>query len=331
MRIMVFDVPAVSGGALTILKHYYRLATEDKSNEWVFVVSDPMLIEHKNVKVHRYPWTKKSWFHRLYFDFFIAHRLIRKFHINEVISLQNVVLPFIKVKQTLYLHQALPFAEKKFKITEDYKFWIYQNIISCLIFTSIRNADKVIVQTKWMKKACLEEVNIDPTKIEVVAPIVSFAVDKYYEKEEGFRVFFYPSVSSNYKNHILILQAVKELVKNGYYNFKVIFTIHGKENQLAKELMQFVINNNLPVELIGQICQEKVYDYYCKSVLIFPSYIETFGLPLLEAKMHNTPIIASNCAFSHEILDDYDKVDFFDPFNKEELYSIMKRWLTLKL
>jgi len=30
MRIMVFDVPAETGGALTILKQFYKNATEDK-------------------------------------------------------------------------------------------------------------------------------------------------------------------------------------------------------------------------------------------------------------------------------------------------------------
>ena len=65
MRIMVFDVPAESGGALTILKQYYDRAINDKDNQWLFVISTPYLNETENVKVLRYPWIKKSWFHRL--------------------------------------------------------------------------------------------------------------------------------------------------------------------------------------------------------------------------------------------------------------------------
>ena len=34
--------------------------------------------------------------------------------------------------------------------------------------------------------------------------------------------------------------------------------------------------------------------------------------------------------FAHEILDDYDKVLFFDPFNSEELYESMLKILTLE-
>ena len=51
---------------------------------------------------------------------------------------------------------------------------------------------------------------------------------------------------------------------------------------------------------------------YAHSVLLFPSYVESFGLPLLEARLTGTYVIASNCPFSREILDGYEKALFFD-------------------
>ena len=116
---MVFDVPAESGGALTILKQYHDTAVKDAENEWIFVISTPQLIEKSNVKILSYRWIKKSWMHRVFFDRFIAHNLVRKYSVDEVISLQNIVVPNVKVKQTLYLHQPLPFVDKKYKITEN--------------------------------------------------------------------------------------------------------------------------------------------------------------------------------------------------------------------
>ena len=47
MKIMVFDVPAVSGGALSILNQYYNKACNDTNNEWIFVVSKPLLSKPK--------------------------------------------------------------------------------------------------------------------------------------------------------------------------------------------------------------------------------------------------------------------------------------------
>ena len=112
MKIMVFDVPAEYGGALTILEQYYDKAVGDTNNQWVFIVSTPNLQERGNIRVLRYPWIKKSWFHRLYFDNFIARKIVEEYQPDEVLSLQNVIIKKLKVKQTLYLHQPLPFKKE---------------------------------------------------------------------------------------------------------------------------------------------------------------------------------------------------------------------------
>lgn len=326
MRIMVFDVPAESGGALTILNQYYDAAIKDKENEWIFVVSTPELKETDNVKVLNYPWIKKSWFHRLYFDNLVANKTVEKHKVDEILSLQNVIIPKVKVKQTLYLHQPLPFVEKRYGLTEDFKFWLYQNVISKMIFKSIREADKVIVQTKWIRDAAIKKANVKKEKFILKQPELNVSVKKLYAPDENTEnLFFYPASGLIYKNHEVIVNACKLLKDKGISKFKVVFTLKGDENKHIKRLKQIVIDENLPIDFIGSVGIETVYEYYSKSILIFPSYIETFGLPMLEAKMHESPILASDCAFSHEILDGYDKVLYFDPFTTNSLVDIMEK------
>jgi len=325
MRIMVFDVAAEHGGALTILSQYYDLAINDKENEWIFVVSTPQLKEYENVKILRFPWIKRSWIHRLYFDKFVAHKLVDKYRVNEILSLQNVTIPKVKVKQTLYLHQPLPFINKKYSIFENFKFWLYQNIISRIIFKSIKEADKVIVQTKWMMDSAIEKANVTKEKFILKPPVLNISIQETYKNDNEYDcLFFYPASGIVYKNHEIIVKACKLLKDKGITNYKVIFTISGDEYNHIKKLKKFVVDNNLPIEFIGSINIKAVYEYYSMSILIFPSYIETYGLPLLEAKMHKCPILASDCEFSHEILDEYDNVYFFDPFNILELAELMK-------
>ncbi|ERJ10939.1 glycosyltransferase [Haloplasma contractile] len=324
MKIMVFDVPAESGGALTILKQYYDAAIKDKDSEWIFVVSTPNLNEYENIKVLNYPWIKKSWFHRLYFDNFVAHKLVENYDVDEVLSLQNILVPKVKIRQTLYLHQSLPFAEKRYGVTENFKFWVYQNIISKMIFKSIRKADKVIVQSKWIIDAVIKKTRISKKKLVLKQPEIKVEIKKQYKpSKSNIKLFFYPAGSMIYKNHDAIVKACKLLHDKKINNFKVVFTLNGYENSHISSLKAFIDNENLPIDFIGMISIEKVYDFYSKSVLLFPSFIETFGLPLLEAKMHQTPIIASDCAFSREILDDYNRVEFFDPFNSVNLSEKM--------
>ena len=146
---MVFDVPAESGGALTILQDFYNevVQSDQLEIEWIFVVSVPNLQNRENIKVLQFPWIKKSWFHRLFFDNRIAPNLIDKYRIDKVLSLQNMIIPRSKSEQIVYVHQALPFADYKFSITENKLFWVYQNIIGRGIIRSIKQANQVIVQT----------------------------------------------------------------------------------------------------------------------------------------------------------------------------------------
>lgn len=322
---MVFDVPAESGGALTILNQYYDAAKKDTENEWIFVVSTPELKETENVKILNYRWIKRSWLHRYFFDKFVAHKLVDKYKIDEILSLQNVVIPNVKIRQILYVHQPLPFVEKRYGITENTKFWMYQNIISNMIYKSIRKADKVIVQTKWIRDAAIKKAKVNKEKFIIKQPELNISVKKTYETVENRdSLFFYPASGLIYKNHEVVINACKLLKEKGIKNYKVIFTLKGDENKHIRKLRDMVKCNNLPVEFIGTIDIETVYEYYSKSILIFPSYIETFGLPILEAKMHKCPILASDCAFSHEILDGYHKVKFFEPLDYNKLSKLME-------
>lgn len=331
MKTMIFNLAAEKDGALTILNQYYNAAAKDTTNKSIFVVSTPKLKVLENVEILNYPWVKKSWFHRLFFDKFIASKLVRKYKPDEVLSLQNVIVPGVKVKQTLYLHQALPFVEKKFKITENFKFWVYQNIISKMIIKSIRKADIVIVQTKWIKDAAIKKTHVNAEKFLLKKPDLNIEVKKVYEQQSvSKKIFFYPATCFEYKNHMAIVDAILKMSKLDRNKIEVVFTFNGSENKLAQNIYKICTDEMLPIKFVGNLNISEVYDLYSKSILIFPSYIETLGLPILEAKAHECPIIVSDCAFSKELLVDYDKVIYFDPFDSDKLEKIIKIFIDEK-
>ena len=325
---MVFDVPAESGGALSVLYEFYNEFKLDQKNEYIFVLSFPELKEISNIKVLRFPWIKKSWGHRLYFDNFVAHELIKEYEVDQVLSLQNIIIPHTKVYQSVVVQNALPFSEYRFSFIENKLLWVYQNIIGRNIMNSIKKADHIIVQTNYMKKKCIEKLRIKDEKIEVKQPKINFEVKKAFKKgKKSLSTFFYPASGMIFKNHKIIVDACLILKKEGFTDYSVLFTLEENENKHIVELNKIIMENNLPVKFIGTISREQVFDYYSMSVLVFPSYIESMGLPLLEAKLHNTPVLASDCSFSHELLDNYDNVDFFDPFSSNELLCLIKKYL----
>lgn len=325
MRTLVVDVAADSGGALTILNQYYNELLKDKNNDYIFCTS--LVNEYEdtdNIKILRFPWVKKSWFYRLWFDYVYSHKLIKKYKIDKVLSLQNIILPCSKIYQTLYLHQSLPYSNYKFSIFENKKFWIYQNIIGKLIHKSVKKSDRVIVQTQWMKNAVIQLDGISEKKIEVIPPKIEIEVLEFFDKKNFNNMFFYPASNFIYKNHKVILDAILKLKNQNVNNFSIVFTL--KFNELSEECKEIYNKVKENVILLGSITHEEVMNYYRESVLIFSSYIETFGLPILEARMTNTPIIACDMPYAREILDGYEKVDYFDVLSSDELSKLIKKY-----
>lgn len=314
--VMIYDVHASESGALAILDDLYRQirAYSDKSVKWIFVVSTPNYEETENIVVRRFPWVKKNWGYRYYFDMVTTRALLNEHKPDIVFSLQNKGIPFYHKEQIVYLHLPFILTNHVFNIrTDGKKLWLYQNVVSKSIFRSLRHVDYTIVQTHWMKDALVKKAGVCEEKIIIQEPDISTNhITKYVDTVENRHNFFYPATAFSYKNHMTMLKALNYAQKSGLNNYSLTLTICEDENALTQELANYAKTNNLNVIFGGQIPREKVFEMYARSVLLFPSYVESFGLPLLEARLTGTYVIASNCPFSREILDGYEKALFFD-------------------
>ena len=182
-----------------------------------------------------------------------------------------------------------------------------------------------------MKDACVEKAHVNEMKITVVPPNMKEPNNAFFElKNMSLPTFFYPANGLAYKNHSIIYGACKHLVR-ATKDFKVVFTLNGNENPYISNLSKQAMEEKLPIEYVGTLSKDDVYKFYTKSILVFPSFIETFGLPLLEARLHNGIILAADCPFSREILGDYENAYFFNPFNVQELVLLMQQVLTGKI
>lgn len=330
MRILIYNPSARVGGAISILKDVYNNIAErdDNAYEYIFIVGSVDLADTKNITVYKFPWVQKNWIYRLFFDLIVAPKLVKKYNVDNIISYQNMIIPFTKVPQTLYLQQSLSFVTKRFTLRESKRLWLYQNVICKFVENSVKKASKIIVQTQWMKKACIEKCNITTDKIEVQPPKINLSNKyKYVSTVESQKIFFYPASGFVYKNHQTIIDACIKLNLKNIRDYRVLFTLDGNENDYVSNLKKECDNNYLNIEFIGHLNREKVYEIYSKSILIFPSYVETFGLPLLEAKLIGSPIIASDLPFSHEVLGDYKYASYFETFDSEKLAHIMELYL----
>lgn len=328
MRIMVLDVPTTIGGGLTILTQFYQRAVEDTENEWFFVVGRPgaEMPDTPNIRVFRFPEVKKNWGTRLYFDLVTAPKFAKDNKIDKVISLQGSYLHGVKCEQVLYLQQALLFYDFPCSLTMEPRIWIYKNILSRLRAKDVRKADKLIVQIESTKNACAKRYGVPTEKFLVEAPRCSMKFTKKYEKQAE-NSFFYPPGAFLFKNIDVLIEAARLLKAEGITNYSITLMLTGRENKVSALWRKACESEDLPFRFVGHVDFEKMGDYYAGSVLLFPSFVESFGLPLLEAKTCGSPVIAADLGYAHDVLGDYPCASYFAPRDARALVELMKKYI----
>lgn len=319
MRIVVNDIAAEFGGALTVLKSFYKyILDHDKENEYIFLLSSRLLDETERIKVIICDEVKKSGLHKMKFDFFTGKKLINGLKPDYVLSLQNIITFGVKARQGVYVHQSIPFQnEKRFSLlkSEERGSAIIQHFIGAIIKKSVRKADDVFVQTKWMRENVAQKSGVSKSKISVVPFETQIYEDAPIASESPKNHFFYPATfESVYKNQECIYNAIDILEDKGITDYRITLTL--PVDQQPKR--SYIVH-------CGMLSREDLYQAYADNILIFPSYIETIGLPLLEAQYTNTLIFAADCPYSREVLEGYHNAYFFHPFQPQELADLMHK------
>ncbi|EFM2185411.1 glycosyltransferase family 4 protein, partial [Escherichia coli] len=199
-----------------------------------------------------------------------------------------------------------------------------------------RYISHLVVQANWIREKISEKFGVENNKIEVIAPQVE--IFKYISLEFNKirpveNVFFYPANAYTYKNHLIIIKALNYLgsVYIKKHRIKVVFTINNSESNY---LQSMVLNYNLQdvVSFIGRIPRADVYSLLIKSkALLFPSKLETYGLPLKEARQLGVFIVASKLDYATEVLEGYEYKRLCSPDSAKEWASAIKEIIENKI
>ena len=331
MNVLVLDVAADSGGALAVLNDFcdYVKRSPAEGIVWYFVTGLAALGETETVRAIREPWVKKSWLHRIWFDAVTVRKLAAEYRIDKVLSLQNLCVPGLKLPQAVFVHQSIPFSSYRFRLSDrdEWLPWIYQNMIGKRIVASVEKADAVFVQTDWMKEACVK-AGASAENVFVCRPEAGVKAEKVYDPART-DTFFYPAEPFSYKNHAVILEACRLLRERGCRDFRVSFTLSSRS--LPEKLARKIRPLGGCVELLGRLSRREVMERYAGAVLLYPSYVETLGLPLLEARRAGDYILAADCPYAHENLDGYPNAVFFEPHDARRLSLLMEDLILKKV
>lgn len=335
MNILIHDIAVKrnSGGVFTILRQVYEAAKIDNKNNYIFVLGSELFTETTNIKIVVREDLQNNYIKRVLFDFGIGSKQLLKYNPDVVVSMQNTsIFGLFKTKQYVYLHQPLPF-QNSFHfvpwVKKEQKLFFYQYVVGSIIKLSLKwnRNSKVIVQSQWLKKELLRRKIKKSEQIVVSYPKSSSKVhvSSQMQTDEKAITLFFPSTAMLYKNHRVVLNALDLIDKEQKDLVNVLFTLNKAE---YSNLIGGTVPNQ--VKLLGRIGHEEVLKILSKSTLIFPSQIESYGLPILEAKSLKRPVIVNNIPVLRETVGDYDDVHYFTGSSASDLANVIVQMLKQK-
>lgn len=327
--IVLSGINMTEGGILTIYKECLNYVNSNLNSKYrvIALVHNRNLFEIKklkNIEFIEFADSKKSWLKRCWYEYYYFKKLSKQLKPYLWLSLHDMT-PNVKTeKLAVYCHNSTPFFKMKFKqIKYDKKVYLFSKFYKYLYRINIKRNNFIIVQQNWIAKKFKEMYSV--TNLLVAPPNVECNSNNFLEKDIVEKnSFFYPSFPRVFKNFEIICKAAEYLEKEGINNFKIYLTIDGSENLYSREIVE-KYKKLKTIKFIGLLSREKVYEYYSKvECLIFPSKLETWGLPITEFKEFNKPMIVANLEYAYETVGDYEKVFFFNPTDAENLKNKIK-------
>lgn len=323
--IVISGVNMVEGGIFTILDNCLQKIskyTEDNNLKIIALVQDSSKFKHPNITYLSFPKSKKYWVFRLYYEYFYFNKISKKIKPDIWFSLHDISPNVQANKRFVYCHHPSVFYNLSVKDWRfDFKIGLFSLFYKYLYQINIRKNEAVFVQQNWIKQEFKNRYKI----ANVVTCKPEFVAQSHLEKVwlDPNRIhFFYPLLPKSFKNIELIGDAIQILPPDIRSKIKVHITIQATDSSYAK----FILSKYKMTEInyIGKISLQEVFGYYkAMDCLLFPSKMETWGLPLSEAKAFRKPIFAANLAYAKETIGDYQKVSFFDAFQPNQLARLI--------
>ena len=161
-------------------------------------------------------------------------------------------------------------------------FWVY---------LPARLAHRITVVSEATRKALMQEVNIDPSKVRVIH---NFVHPIYKPVERQFNsacpriLQIGTSFNKNLENLVRALDGMSCVLV-------IIGSLSEKQEKLLSECRVNYIQRSA-------LTLEQMHEEYVKADLLsFVSIIEGFGLPVLEAQATGLPVLTSNCSSLPEV------------------------------
>lgn len=333
--VVVSGINFFEGGPLTLIKdciRYLENSTELEGYSIRVLISNKEYyrdLSLQRVILMEFPEGRKSYLNRLYYEYVYFKKFAIKFNVKFWLSLHDVTPRLNNIPQAVYCHNPAPFYKASlhdFKMEPSFGF--FSLFYKYLYRINIHRNRFIIVQQQWIREQFVKLFNLPKDKIIVAHPAQPNPINLPPDKKQSGNVFIYPTMPRAFKNVELIGRAIQLLNSRGITSFTVIVTIDGSQNGYGRWISE-TFGNLKNLELIGKQPHQKIAELYSRAdYLLFPSKLETWGLPISEFKQTGKPLLLADLPYAHETLGSYHAACFFNSASPEDLADKMEKVIT---
>ena len=214
-----------------------------------------------------------------------------------------------------------------------YKSWAYARPMLKL---ATSKAGHIITVSEYSKAQITERLGVPASKITAIYNGVNGDF-RSTDRSEAFKkvsealgvehpYLLYVGSLKGYKNIPTLLKTFALLTERRHipHHLMIVGNDPQRQRLLVEECAQLRISDK--THFVSHVSQELLPTLYAAAdVLVMPSRIEGFGLPVLEAMACGTPVVCSSAASLPEV--GGDAVLYFDPESVEELAHTLERVL----
>jgi len=198
----------------------------------------------------------------------------------------------------------------------------------------LTNATKIIAVSESTKREITDHFHVAESRIAVTYEGVDEGVKKPAAKIKPLLAepyFLYVGNAYPHKNIDMLVSAFRKYrADNPSHTTRLVLV--GNEDYFYWRLMRRVEKEAMKNDIVffGSANDAQLVNLYANATaFVFPSLMEGFGLPALEALSLGCPILASDIPIFHEILG--DAVTYFDPKNPDDIAAKLAESSTGKI
>lgn len=271
---------------------------------------------------------------KAYWRSFSLVKQIKKDSIDLYHGLSNELPPGLRrtnIKSIVTVHDLI------FKNFPNTYGFIDRNTYDIKFRQSCNNADKILAISENTKQDIIQFYNIDSNKIEVIYQSCDSLFYTPMAKKDSEQIVKKYNLPKEYLLFVGSIAKRKnlEIIINAYNNlhpkYRVTLVIVGNGKESYKKKLTTLIHENKLEKNVIWISNLKnnhhLQAFYQEAIaLIYPSFYEGFGLPVVEALLSKTPVITSNTSSLPEAGGNHSL--YVNPNDSEELAEGVQKILT---